>query len=74
MTDREKTEVKMLTLYNEASKKGKELIFNILLCAVTFGEPFYNEMQERLDRGDKDGMRGITEKYTAILKERGLIA
>lgn len=74
MTDREKTEVGMLTLYKEASKKGKELIFNILLCAVTFGEPFFNEMQEQYDRRDKDGMRGVIEKYTAILKERGLIA
>ena len=74
MTGREKTEVKMLILYNGASEKGKELIFNTLLCAVTFGEPFYNEMQKLLDRGDNNGVCEALAKYTAILKERGLTA
>lgn len=74
MTDGKKTEVEMLTLYIRASEKGKELIFNTLLCAVTFGEPFYNEMQKLLDRGNNNGVCEALAKYTAILKERGLTA
>lgn len=50
MTD---TQKEMLQLYSEQDASGKELIFNMLLCAVVCGEPFYKEMQELLEQGKK---------------------
>ena len=50
MTD---TQKEMLQLYSEQDASGKELIFNMLLCAVVCGEPFYKEMQEFLEQGNK---------------------
>ena len=54
----------------EADEKEIELILNILQCAKTIGEPFYNEMNECFGRGDKKGMLEVIAKYTAVLKER----
>lgn len=55
MTD---TQKEMLQLYSEQDASGKELIFNMLLCAVACGEPFYKEMQELLEQDKKEEMRG----------------
>lgn len=60
---------KLVTRWENADTSGKQLIFNVIECAVAFGDPFYNEMQELLDKGDKDGMRAAIEKWTALIRE-----
>lgn len=70
MTD---NQIKIITLYDNADERGQELILNILVCAGAFGEPFYKELQEALDKGDKIGMLEVIAKYTAILKERATV-
>lgn len=60
---------KLVTRWENADASGKQLIFNVIECAVAFGDPFYNEMQELLDKGDKDGMRAAIEKWTALIRE-----
>ena len=67
MTD---TKTEMLKLYDKANEDGKQLIFDILACSAVFGEPFYKELQEALDKGTKSELRAVIAKYTAILKER----
>ena len=62
--------MKIITYFDNADERGKGLILDILACAVTFGDAFFEEMQEPTDKGDKDGVRAILAKYTAILKER----
>lgn len=61
---------KLVNLHEKADERGQELMLNILVCAGAFGEPFYKELQEALDKGDKIGMLEVIAKYTAILKER----
>lgn len=60
----------LVTMWEKADDKGKQLISNMLECAVTFGEPFHKEMQELLAKGDKDGMRKALTKWTDLIKER----
>lgn len=69
MTD---TQKEMLQLYSEQDASGKELIFNMLLCAVVCGEPFYKEKQELLEQGKKEEMREALQRWTetARAKER----
>lgn len=69
MTD---TQKEMLQLYSEQDASGKELIFNMLLCAVVCGQPFYKEMQELLEQGKKEEMREALQRWTetASPKER----
>ena len=69
MTD---TQKEMLQLYSKQDASGKELIFNMLLCAVVCGEPFYKEMQELLEQGKKEEMREALQRCmeTARAKER----
>lgn len=69
MTD---TQKEMLQLYSKQDASGKELIFNMLLCAVVCGEPFYKEMQELLEQGKKEEMREALQRWTetARAKER----
>lgn len=69
MTD---TQKETLQLYSEQDASGKELIFNMLLCAVVCGEPFYKEMQELLEQGKKEEMREALQRWTetARAKER----
>lgn len=69
MTD---TQKEMLQLYSEQDASGKELIFNMLLCAVVCGEPFYKETQELLEQGKKEEMREALQRWTetARAKER----
>ena len=67
MTD---TQKEMLQLYSEQDASGKELIFNMLLCAVACGEPFYKEMQELLEQDKKEEMREALQRWTARAKER----
>lgn len=59
-----------ITAIEDAS--GKELIFNMLLCAVACGEPFYKEMQDLLEQGKKEEMREALQRWTetARAKER----
>ena len=67
MTD---TQKEMLKLYSKANENGKQIIFDILACSAVFGEPFYKELQEALDKGTKSELRTVVAKYIAILKER----
>lgn len=69
MTD---TQKEMLQLYSEQDASGKELIFNMLLCDVACGEPFYKEMQELLEQDKKEEMREALQRWTetARAKER----
>ena len=69
MTD---TQKEMLQLYSEQDASGKEIVFNMLLCAVVCGEPFYKEMQELLEQGNKQVMREALQRWTetARTKER----
>lgn len=69
MTD---TQKEMLQLYSEQDASGKEIVFNMLLCAVVCGEPFYKEMQELLEQGNKQAMREALQRWTetARTKER----
>lgn len=64
---------KIIDTYTNANEKQKEIMLNVLECAVTFGEPFYKEMQEYLDSGDREGMLEAIARYTAILKERATV-
>lgn len=69
MTD---TQKETLQLYSEQAASGKEIVFNMLLCAVVCGEPFYKEMQELLEQGNKQAMREALQRWTetARTKER----
>lgn len=60
----------LLTMWEQADERGKQLIFDILACAVAFGNPFLEEMQELTGRGNKDEIRGALAKWTALTKER----
>lgn len=66
MTDNQR---ELVTMWENADASGKQLIFNMLECAVAFGDPFLREMQKYLDKGDKDGMRVALEKWTALIRE-----
>ena len=67
MTD---TKKEMLQLYSKQDASGKELIFNMLLCAVVCGEPFYKEMQELLEQGNKQAMREALQRWTETAKAK----
>lgn len=67
MTD---TKKEMLQLYSEQDASGKELIFNMLLCAVVCGEPFYKEMQELLEQGKKEEMLKALQRWTETARAR----
>lgn len=67
MTD---TQKEMLQLYSEQDASGKELIFNMLLCAVVCGEPFYKEMQELLEQGKKEEMLKALQRWTETARAR----
>lgn len=67
MTD---TQKEMRQLYSEQDASGKELIFNMLLCAVVCGEPFYKEMQELLEQGKKEEMREALQRWTETAKAK----
>lgn len=69
MTDNQK---EIVRIWDEADTSGKQLIFDLLACAVACGEPFYTEMQSHLDRKDKDAMRACVAKYKALLRGGGL--
>lgn len=66
MTDNQR---ELVTMWENADTSEQQLIFNLIACAVAFGDPFYREMQELLDKGDKDGMRVALEKWTALIRE-----
>lgn len=68
MTD---TQKEMLQLYSEQDASGKELIFNMLLCAVACGEPFYKEMQELLEQDKKEEMREALQRWTETARAKG---
>ena len=61
-------ELELLKLYTGADTKGKEAIFDILICAVVRGEPFYNEAKELLDNGNKAALIECINKWVAISK------
>lgn len=60
----------LLTMWEQVDESGKQLIFDMLACAVAFGDSFLEEMQELIARGDKDKIRGALAKWTALTKER----
>lgn len=60
----------LLTMWEQADESGKQLIFDMLACAVAFGDPFLEEMQELTGRGNKDEIRGALAEWTALTKER----
>lgn len=71
MTD---TQKEMLQLYSEQDASGKELIFNMLLCAVVCGEPFTRKCKNFWSKARKrkcgklsrDGQRPPKPKRGAV--------
>lgn len=61
MTD---TKKEMPQLYSEQDASGKKLIQDILLCAVVCGEPFFEEMKNLLELGEKLKMKEALKKWT----------
>lgn len=59
----------LLTMWEQADEREKQLIFDMLACTVAFGDSFLEEMQELTDRGNKDKMREALAKRTALIKE-----
>ena len=64
-----KYEVELLKLYRNTNERGRQLMFDLLTCFVTFGKPFIEEMQTYLDAEDKDGMIACVERWKATLGE-----
>ena len=60
----------MLSLYEKSDEEKKQIIYDLLLCSVSFGEPFNNEIILQLDSGNKQGTLEVIAKYKAILGER----
>lgn len=58
----------LLTMWEQADERGKQLIFDILACAVAFGNPFLEEMQELTGRGNKDEIRGLWQSGQPLQK------
>ena len=46
---------------------GKEFIVKCFLCAVQFGDEFFNEVKEYVEQKDKNAVLSIVEKYTSKL-------
>lgn len=68
LTENENT---FLEMVRAADDRGKEFILKSLLCAVRFGEEFFNDTIEHVERKDGHALRGIVEQYISRLETGG---
>ncbi len=61
----------LVSLFLNADKNGKALIFDMLTCAVRFGDSFLCEMAVAADRHDTAGMKNILAKWKGDEKNDG---
>lgn len=61
----------LLEMVRTADDRGKEFILKSLLCAVRFGEDFFNDIKEHVERKDGHALREIVEQYISRLETGG---
>ena len=57
-----------LEMVRNADDSGKEFIFKSLLCAVSFGDEFFNDIKEHVERKDGNAIISIVERYATRLE------
>lgn len=57
----------LLKILRATDDNGKEFIVKCFLCAVQFGDEFFNEVKEYVEQKDKNAVLSIVEKYTSKL-------
>lgn len=62
-------ETTLLEIFRETDDCGKDFIVKSLMCVVKFGDKFLDDIQEYVDRKDRNAIRSIVEIYTSRLKE-----
>ena len=61
----------LLGLYIDATPDGRETIQTIIFCATNYGQAFFNEMGQIMERGDQSSILNALTKWAALAK-RGL--
>lgn len=57
-----------LEMVRDADDNGKDFIFKTLLCAVRFGEEFFNDTKEYVEHKDGHTLYKIVEQYFSRLE------
>lgn len=57
-----------LELVRNTDANGIEFILKSLLCAVSCGEEFFNEIKVHVEREDETAIRSVVERYASGLK------
>ena len=60
-------EREFLQIYRDASEEGKLFIFDMLLCAATCGEEFFQELQATPK--EPAALRAVVAKWKATIQE-----
>ena len=68
LTENEST---LLEMVRNADDSGKDFILKSLLCTVRFGENFFNDIKEHVERKDGHALREIVEQYISRLETGG---
>lgn len=53
----------MLSLWDRANDKGKELMLDIIEQAMTFGDEWFAEMEIYLNNDDKIGLKEAVQRW-----------
>ena len=65
LTENENTFLEMIRIADESDK---EFIFKSLLCAVKFGEEFFDDIKEHIKRKDRNAILSVVERYISRLE------
>lgn len=67
------TQEKLLAVFDGADAKGKALIMDMLICASTYGQAFFDAMKKHLDSGDREAMTRELNEWIAQSKKAGAV-
>lgn len=61
-------EQEFIEITRAADDAGREFIFNSLICAVEFGNDFFNEVSEHVKAYNAEQIAAVVDKYITRFK------